>query len=240
VGKASERFRAILKSVAADLKVTTDSDLCRHVATLRLARENMQHKLLLGERVDIKDLLDLDAALKRHLPERDPMQINVKIVSGTKLICPHCGKMGRFPDEKPSVEAPPSETKNAPAAVSVALEGVAKDAPAPSKPATPTVKVTYREGFRLQTFIRKSSTVSRLRSKNISRVRTPSVARPLCPKDETLMSEDSERIAHLRTVLADIERKQAATRDPIEDADLGRRAIRVAHEIIRLGGGPSR
>jgi hypothetical protein len=50
------------------------------------------------------------------------------------------------------------------------------------------------------------------------------------------MSVDSERIQHLREVLKEIEAKQAVCRDPVEDADLGRRAIRAASEIMRLKG----
>jgi hypothetical protein len=92
MGKTSDRFRAIIRSVAADLKIEPDSDLCRHVATLRLARENMQSELLLGERVDIKDLLALDEAIKRHMPERETPEIEVQYVSSIVGVytCQHC------------------------------------------------------------------------------------------------------------------------------------------------------
>jgi hypothetical protein len=50
------------------------------------------------------------------------------------------------------------------------------------------------------------------------------------------MSVDSERILYLRAVLKEIEKLQAEARDDAERADLGRRAVRAASEIIRLKG----
>ena len=154
MGKPSDRFRRIVKEVCADLKLEPDSDLCKHVATLRLARENMQSKLLLGERVDIKDMLDLDAALKRYLPEREAPKIEVKFVRSVVGVytCQHCHKRNEISDkpfDKPAGDRTP--TPNAVplhAAAVGAADTAAPPAPEPPKPVEPSLTVKgYREGI---------------------------------------------------------------------------------------------
>jgi hypothetical protein len=88
------RYKAILSEVATDLEIEADSELCKHVAALRLMRENIQARLLRGERVDPDDLLKIDAALKQYLPERKAPQITVRFVEGVvgKYKCTHCGE----------------------------------------------------------------------------------------------------------------------------------------------------
>src|SRR6516165_4044021 len=65
----ADRIRRIEKEVCRDLDCKPDDEICRHVTTLRLMRENMQAKLVLGERVDPSDLLAVDAAIKQYLPQ---------------------------------------------------------------------------------------------------------------------------------------------------------------------------
>jgi hypothetical protein len=159
MGKPADRFRAVLKAVAADLRIEPTSDLCKHVATLRLARENMQVRLLAGERVDIKDLLALDEAIRRHLPERDPLTITVEYVpslpkepenslpplaestpaSGLTTDVPTGLQTASTPDLSPAESAPaenilPTSEKSAPAA-----------------PVAP-MKVTHRDGVSASRF----------------------------------------------------------------------------------------
>jgi hypothetical protein len=148
MGKPQDRYRRIVKEVCADLKIEADSDLCKHVATLRLARENMQSKLLLGERVDIKDMLDLDAALKKYLPEREAPEIEIKIVSGVVgvYVCQHCHKRNEISD-KPFTK-PPNPNASTTLHSNAVADTAASAAPAePPKPVEngPTV-AGYREG----------------------------------------------------------------------------------------------
>jgi hypothetical protein len=92
------RFKAILKEVATDLEIEAGSELCRHVGALRLMRENIQARLLRGERVDPDDLLKIDVALKPYLPKHDGLQISVNFVEGVQgiYICKCCGEKNRL------------------------------------------------------------------------------------------------------------------------------------------------
>ena len=69
-------------------------------------RENLQIRLLAGERVDPSDVLKLDDALKQYLPQGKPIAVEITIVN---------------PDpqpEPPPSAPPPTETKPSPLASS--------------------------------------------------------------------------------------------------------------------------
>jgi hypothetical protein len=115
------RYKAVLKEVAADLKIEADSELCQHVATLRLLREGVQARILRGERVAVDDVLTLDQALKAYLPERKAPRIQVSFVEGVRGIynCQHCGKENELKEGEytpPSRPKAPPQTSDAPAA----------------------------------------------------------------------------------------------------------------------------
>src|SRR5262245_39266145 len=99
--KPSDRHQRIVKELCPGLQIKHDSDVAKHHRHLRLARENLQAKLLVGDRVDIGDLLELDEALRRYLPEREQPEINVKIVSGVVGVytCCHCHKRNEISDK---------------------------------------------------------------------------------------------------------------------------------------------
>src|SRR6516164_4879176 len=98
--KHADRLKRIEKEVCADLACQPDDELCRHVTTLRLMRENMQAKLVVGERVDPDDLLKIDAALKAYLPQGKPATITVQIVQKLRGRCCHCGAMNEVPEDQ--------------------------------------------------------------------------------------------------------------------------------------------
>src|SRR5262249_7315767 len=110
--------------------IKPDSELCRHVGTLRLMRENLQSKLLLGERVDPDDIRKLDAALKAYMPKREAPEISVHIVKTLRGKCPKCGTISEisrtpFPNE-------PNQTHPDPA-----VEAAARAAATPPEPPPP-------------------------------------------------------------------------------------------------------
>jgi hypothetical protein len=73
-------YKRLLRETAKQLGEKTDTEVVRHVATLRMARENLQVQLLRGERIDPADLIKLDAALKQYLPQGKPLEVTINIV----------------------------------------------------------------------------------------------------------------------------------------------------------------
>jgi hypothetical protein len=124
----ANRLRRIEREVCRDLDCSPDDELCRHVSTLRLMRENMQARLVVGERVDPGDLLAVDAALKQYLPAGKPATISVQVVEKLRGRCAHCGALNEVPPDliraavkavpdTPSAESLTSGHGSAPAAV---------------------------------------------------------------------------------------------------------------------------
>jgi hypothetical protein len=118
------RYKAILAEVARDLEIEASSELCAHVATLRMVREGIQARILRGERVAVDDVLSLDQALKKYLPERDPLAISVRFAENAqgRYVCKCCGtenllEHGTYtPVEKPKPVEKPATVDAAPAA----------------------------------------------------------------------------------------------------------------------------
>ena len=153
MGKPSDRYRRIVKEVCADLGCEPDDEICRHVAVLRVMRENMQGKLLLGERVDPGDLLAVDAALKQYLPAGKPATISVQIVQKLRGRCCHCGAMNEVPEDqiRAVVKAGVPDTPSAEASdVSKPIVQPSTDSPAPAE--TPVPVVTHRVGVSASNF----------------------------------------------------------------------------------------
>jgi hypothetical protein len=155
----TDRLRRIVKEVCADLGCKPDDEIARHVSTLRLMRENMQAKLVVGEHVNPSDLLAVDSALKAYLPQGKPATIEVKIATGLHATCPRCGYNTPVDSEKlrgaVKVESPHHDSNPAPDAASGRLNGLASpstDEPAPA-PAPPPVPVSVqREGISASKF----------------------------------------------------------------------------------------
>jgi len=100
-----ELYKTLRKQVAKELGEKPNTEIVKHVATLRLMRENLQIRLLAGERVDPLDVLKLDEALKKYLPQGAPLEVNVRFVDGDDPA----------PDTPPPTPAPspptPADTK---------------------------------------------------------------------------------------------------------------------------------
>ena len=90
----AKRYAHLLGEVAAELNEKPDTDLVKHVATMRLMREAIQIRLLAGERVDPADILKIDDALKQYVPHRKPPLVELVVVEGVTGIyaCKHCGE----------------------------------------------------------------------------------------------------------------------------------------------------
>jgi hypothetical protein len=107
-------YKRLLRETAKQLGEKTDTEVVRHVATLRMARENLQVQLLRGERIDPNDLIKLDAALKQYLPQGKPIELTVHFVDkhGTRmdglpppdLTPPPTPPTSPPPSDKPSAE----------------------------------------------------------------------------------------------------------------------------------------
>jgi hypothetical protein len=141
----ADRLRRIEKEVCADLDCKPDDELCRHVTTLRLMRENMQAKLVLGERVDPDDLLAVDAALKQYLPQGKPATINVQVVQKLRGRCASCGAMNEVPEDqiRAVVKAEPESAETLTSGHASPIAEPSTDAPAPA-PAPPPVPVSVQ------------------------------------------------------------------------------------------------
>jgi hypothetical protein len=108
-------YKKLLKQVAKELGEKTTAEIVKHVATLRLMRENLQIRLLAGERVDPGDIVKLDDALRHYLPQGKPIEVSVAFVDGLEP----------FPDPPPN--PPPASPPSAPPPVDTK----------PSEPAAP-------------------------------------------------------------------------------------------------------
>jgi hypothetical protein len=153
------RYKVVLKEVAADLEIEPGSELCEHVATLRLMRKNILARLLRSDalRTDPDDLLKIDATHKQHQPERKLPQITVQFVEGVvgRYKCAHCGEENRLEagTYTPAVRPKPFQFRcECGRGTEISTDGPFTDGGDPGKPiaapepaATPN-GVTYREG----------------------------------------------------------------------------------------------
>jgi hypothetical protein len=159
MSSSADRYKAILREVATNLEVEPDSELCAHVATLRMVREGIQARILRDERVAVDDVLALDQALKAYLPERKTPHIQVSFVEGVvgHYKCTKCGEENRLeegtytPAERPKPFQFRCECGRG---TEISTHGPFTDggdpgkpiAPAPVAEATPD-GVRYREGI---------------------------------------------------------------------------------------------
>jgi len=79
-------YKRMLREVAKELGEALSADFVKHVATMRMLRENMQIRLLAGERVDPKDIITIDEALKHYLPQGRPHTLEIQIVGRGETI----------------------------------------------------------------------------------------------------------------------------------------------------------
>jgi hypothetical protein len=64
----------------AGTRFIQNSEVVKHLSTIKLMRENLQIRLLAGERVDPLDVVKIDECLKRYLPQGKPIEVNVQFV----------------------------------------------------------------------------------------------------------------------------------------------------------------
>ena len=102
----AKQYQRLLRQVALELDKKPNSEVVKHVSTFRLLRENLQIRLLAGERVDPADILKVAEALKQYLPQGKPLSVKVTIVNGTRVCCPGC-KLEFDPRTDKSVTPPP-------------------------------------------------------------------------------------------------------------------------------------
>jgi hypothetical protein len=80
---SADRFKQICAEVAEHQGIDSDSELCQHIATLRLVREQQTMAAIAGRHVNPEHLLRLDEAMRQYLPPpKKPMAITVKFVGG--------------------------------------------------------------------------------------------------------------------------------------------------------------
>lgn len=91
-----EQFKKLCREAGRQLSVKAHSELAKHVATLRLMREQLQVKLLNGAHVDPADILKLDEALKRYLPAHEPIKVEIEICRSLHQPCRRCGASEPF------------------------------------------------------------------------------------------------------------------------------------------------
>jgi hypothetical protein len=99
----AELYKKLLKQVARELGEKTTADIVKHVATIKLMRENIQIRLLAGERVDPADVVKIDECLKRYLPAGKPLKVEVEFVGPEPSSTP--------PSPTPPPALPPTDTK---------------------------------------------------------------------------------------------------------------------------------
>jgi len=136
-----ERFKRLLKAVCDDLGCKPDSEQARHVATLRLARENIQIRLLARDSINPDHLLKLEEVLRQFLPKQDTPEIRINVVETVRGRCPHCGQLSEVSFEpfenEPRQRHPDLELE--------AKVRAATPAPEPVEPPPPPPPVQYRD-----------------------------------------------------------------------------------------------
>jgi hypothetical protein len=111
------RYQKLCREAARELNAKPSDERVIHVATLRLAREAIQARLIAGHHVDPADLLKLDEALRAYVP-KEQHRLDIQIV-GTIDRCPKCGY------ERPaSPELPPAPKPSPPAIPTSAPQGL--------------------------------------------------------------------------------------------------------------------
>ena len=80
--KRVSEYKRLLKETAKQLGESTDSEVCRHVASFKVLRANLLAKMLLGETVDPGHLIEIDRVLKQYLPQGKPIKVEIEIVHG--------------------------------------------------------------------------------------------------------------------------------------------------------------
>jgi alpha-D-ribose 1-methylphosphonate 5-triphosphate synthase subunit PhnG len=64
------RYQRLVEEAAEQLNCGVDSELARHVGTLRLARETFAERIISGRDVNPADLVRLDDALRQYWPAK--------------------------------------------------------------------------------------------------------------------------------------------------------------------------
>jgi hypothetical protein len=124
----AKRYQRLLRQVARELDEKPNTEMVKHVSTLRLMRENLQIRLLEGHHVDPGDILKIDEALKQYLPQGKPLSVRLDIVEGVS-ICPKCGWKGKTADLPPPPDPEPPPAPTQPPSPERADEAASADAP---------------------------------------------------------------------------------------------------------------
>jgi hypothetical protein len=129
VGDRADVYKKLLRDVAKELGEATSAEIVKHVAALRMMRESLQTQILLGERINPNDLIALDAALSKYLPQRKPISVTVELVDSL----PH--EPPPTPPQPPTPPTPPpTDTEAKPATNVVQLPVPVRVAADPMSP----------------------------------------------------------------------------------------------------------
>ena len=167
--KKASAYDKELKAAAAELGLPRDHWQTQKLATLTLMFLVARSKWASGQSSNSSDMLALMSeitSLRRESKAVEPMQINIEVIKKLRGRCWHCGAENEVGEAAaaaatatPAAPTPANPTSHAhvlptPSAGDEPLpcDALPADAPAPvspdapAKPATPTMKVTYREG----------------------------------------------------------------------------------------------
>jgi hypothetical protein len=155
--KPTARLSKARSEAAKELKLPVTDFRTRRFAIISVAIDNAEALLAAGGSIDIKQLLDLEAALtaiKQSLP-KEPIAVTIDIVDGAKGIfdCQHCGKRNEIEDYHAPEPTPASKQIDGavvgkPDAKQIAAPKVEAPAPAPGaaapKPVNPSMAAWER------------------------------------------------------------------------------------------------
>ena len=83
------KYKRIIRTTAKQLGVPPSSELVRHVSLLKMAREQMEIRLIDGRGdLDPNHLLRIDDALRQYLPAAEPA--GVQLVINAARLCHRC------------------------------------------------------------------------------------------------------------------------------------------------------
>jgi hypothetical protein len=132
------KYKRTIRATARQLGVPPSSELARHVSLLKMAREQMEIRLIEGRGdLDPNHLLRIDDALRQYLPAAEPAGVQLTIQ--TARLCHRCKAEleAESPLSPPATEPPPSGGARLLPPSATALEGKPAADPAPpitSKP----------------------------------------------------------------------------------------------------------
>jgi hypothetical protein len=76
-------WKKLARETAKTLGERRDSEIVKHIVSLKMLAENLRVRILGGEVVDPVIVLRLDEALRRYLPAGKPLSVQIEVVGGS-------------------------------------------------------------------------------------------------------------------------------------------------------------